>query len=811
MLDKLFTEKARNAIENAKIAAMELGHNYVGTEHILVGLLRVPDCIAARVLSSQNINEYDIEEKIIDLMGADEPLNFKPEELTPRTKRIIEMSMHEALKLGINYVGTEHILLAILNEHDSIAVKILSMFNIDPKRLYDDIIAMITEQNTNVPSANAKKRNVKSNTPTLDKFSKDLTFLASQHGFDPIIGRDNEMQRVVQILSRRTKNNPCLVGDPGVGKTAIVEYLAQKIAEGDVPEILKDKRVVSLDLSSMIAGSKYRGEFEERIKNAINEVKKAGNVILFIDEIHTIIGAGGAEGAIDTANILKPSLARGDLQIIGATTLTEYRKHIEKDAALARRFQSVKIEEPTEQDAIKMLYGLRDKYEAHHNAKITDKAIEAAVKLSIRYITDRFLPDKAIDLIDEAASHVRLQTCTLPNNMKELETQLSELEKEKESAIKSEDFEKAGEIKKKQIEIKNKLDEQKKNWHDENNKSQHVVDEEEIAKVVADWTGINVRQLRQDETERLMNIENILHKRVIGQNEAVSAISKAIRRGRVGLKNPKRPIGSFLFLGPTGVGKTELTRALSEVLFGDENAMIRIDMSEYMEKHNVAKLIGAPPGYVGYDEGGQLTEKVRRKPYSVVLFDEIEKAHPDIFNILLQILDDGRVTDSQGRIIDFKNTVIIMTSNVGAHSIVSTKKLGFMTNADSQKSFEDMKKNVLSEVRELFRPEFLNRIDEIIVFHPIELEDAKKITRLMLNEVQERVKDNMEINFEFTDALVEYIAQTGFDQNYGARPLRRTIQTKIEDSFAEKLLENKIDKSKKVIIDYENDEITFKN
>lgn len=810
MFDR-FTEKARNAIENAKLTAMELGHNYIGTEHLLVGLIKVKDSIAAKVLLNRGLSEYDIEEKIIDLMGADESLSFKPQELTPRTKRIIEMSMHEALKLGINYVGTEHILLAILRESDSIAVKILGMFNIDAKRLYEEIISMLNDQGNATAMSNGKKKNQKSNTPVLDQFSKDLTLTASQHGFDPIIGRDNEIQRVIQILSRRTKNNPCLVGDPGVGKTAIVEYLAQKIAEGDVPEILKDKRIVSLDLSSMIAGSKYRGEFEERIKNAIDEVKKAGNVILFIDEIHTIIGAGGAEGAMDAANILKPSLARGELQIIGATTLNEYRKHIEKDSALERRFQPVKIEEPSEEDAIKMLYGLRDKYEAHHKVKITDKALEAAVKLSMRYITDRFLPDKAIDLIDEASSIMRLATCTLPNNMKELENQLSELEKEKESAIKTEEFEKAGEIKNKQIEIKKKLEEEKNNWRSKNSKSEQIVDEEQIAKVVADWTGINVQQLRQDEMERLMNIENTLHERVIGQNEAVNAVGKAIRRGRVGLKNPKRPIGSFLFLGPTGVGKTELTRALSQVLFGDEAAMIRIDMSEYMEKHNVAKLIGAPPGYVGYDEGGQLTEKVRRKPYSVVLFDEIEKAHPDIFNILLQILDDGRVTDSQGRLIDFKNTVIIMTSNVGARSIISPKKLGFNTQEDAKRTFEDMKRSVMDEVRELFKPEFLNRIDEIIVFHPLELEDAKKIANLMLKEVRERVKENMDIDLEFTDAIVEYIAQTGFDQNYGARPLRRTIQTKIEDPFAEKILENDFAGSKKIIVDYENGAVIFKS
>ena len=800
-----FTEKARMAIEYAKRAAMELGHDYVGTEHLLVGLLRVANSVAEKILANKNISEYDIAEKIIDLIGADEPLNFLPQELTPRTKRVLEMAMHEALKLGMNYVGTEHILLAILKESDSIAVKILGMCNIDAQKLYDDIIALLNNQSDASGSGVNKKSGMKSNTPILDKYSKDLTVTASQNGFDPIIGRDNEIQRMIQILCRRTKNNPCLVGDPGVGKTAIVEYLAQKIADENVPEILKDKRIVALDLSSMVAGSKYRGEFEERIKNVISEVKKAGNVILFIDEIHTIIGAGGAEGSMDAANILKPSLARGELQIIGATTMTEYRKHIEKDSALARRFQ------PNEEDAIEMLFGVRDKYEAFHNVKITDKAIEAAVRLSSRYINDRFLPDKAIDLIDEAASHIILLKNTMPSDLKNLEIRLKELDKEKESAVKSEEFEKAGKIKQEQIEIKNKIEKEKNDWQNDNNKSRQVVDEEEIAKVISNWTGINVKQLRQDEVERLMNMEKILHERIIGQNEAVNAISRAIRRGRLGLKNPKRPTGSFLFLGPTGVGKTELTRTLTKVLFGDENAMIRIDMSEYMEKYDVAKLIGAPPGYVGHDEGGQLTEKVRRKPYSVVLFDEIEKAHPDIFNVLLQILDDGRVTDSQGRLVDFKNTVIVMTSNVGARNIISPKKLGFMTQEDVKKSYDDMKKNVMGEVRELFRPEFLNRIDEIIVFHPIDQDGAQKIAKIMLDELKTRVKESLETEIDFSDELVKYIAEKGFDQNYGARPLRRTVQTEIEDILAEKILDGEIDKSKRIFVDYRDKKVIFSN
>lgn len=806
-----FTEKARMAIEYAKRAAMELGHDYVGTEHLIVGLLRVGNSVAEKILVNKNISEYDIAEKIIDLIGADEPLNFLPQELTPRTKRVLEMAMHEALKLGMNYVGTEHILLAILKESDSIAVKILGMCNIDAQKLYDDIIALLNNQSDANGGGVNKKSGMKSNTPILDKYSKDLTVTASQNGFDPIVGRDNEIQRMIQILCRRNKNNPCLVGDPGVGKTAIAEYLAQKIADENVPEILKDKRIVALDLSSMVAGSKYRGEFEERIKNVITEVKKAGNVILFIDEIHTIIGAGGAEGSMDAANILKPSLARGELQIIGATTMTEYRKHIEKDSALARRFQPIEVSEPNEDDAIKMLFGVRDKYEAFHNVKITDRAIEAAVRLSSRYINDRFLPDKAIDLIDEAASHIILLKNTMPSDLKNLEIRLKELDKEKESAVKLEEFEKAGEIKQEQIEIKNKIEKEKNDWQNNNNKSRHVVDEEEIAKVISNWTGINVKQLRQDEVERLMNMEKILHERIIGQNEAVNAISRAIRRGRLGLKNPKRPTGSFLFLGPTGVGKTELTRTLTKVLFGDENAMIRIDMSEYMEKYDVAKLIGAPPGYVGHDEGGQLTEKVRRKPYSVVLFDEIEKAHPDIFNVLLQILDDGRVTDSQGRLVDFKNTVIVMTSNVGARNIVSPKKLGFMTQEDVKKSYDDMKKNVMGEVRELFRPEFLNRIDEIIVFHPIDQDGAQKIAKIMLDEVKSRVKESLETEIDFSDELVKYIAEKGFDQNYGARPLRRTVQTEIEDILAEKILDGEIDKSKKIFVDYRDKKVIFSN
>ena len=707
-----FTEKAKEAIRKAQQYAVHLGHNYVGTEHLLLGLVGVKDSVASKAIEAQGITEDAITEKIDELVGLNNGGGYYPQDYTPRSKRVIDMSVQEAIKMGTGYVGTEHILLALIQENDSIAVRILASLGVNGQKLYEDIMSMVGEDSTGSTGANGDS---KSGTPTLDKYSRDFTKMASESKFDPIIGRDKEIERVIQILSRRTKNNPCLVGDPGVGKSAIIEGLAQQIYEGNVPSTLKDKRIVSLDLSSMIAGSKYRGEFEERIKKVIDEVKAAGNVVLFIDEIHTIIGAGGAEGAIDASNILKPSLARGELQLIGATTIEEYRKYIEKDAALERRFQQVMVNEPNEEEAILMLKGLRDKYEAHHNVKITDEAIEAAVKMSSRYITDRFLPDKAIDLMDEAASKVRLQTYTAPSNVKELEDKITALEKEKEEAIKTEEFEKAAKVKKEQTELKKKLDDAKKEWDTENTKTKQVVTEDEIAAVVSSWTGVPVQSLKQEESERLINLEKILHERVIGQDEAVSAVAKAIRRGRVGLKDPKRPIGSFLFLGPTGVGKTELSKALAEALFGDENAMVRIDMSEYMEKHTVSKMIGSPPGYVGYEEGGQLTEKIRRKPYSVVLFDEIEKASPDVFNVMLQILDDGHITDGQGRKVDFKNTVIIMTSNAGAKSIIAPKKLGFVADNSDEKSYQAMKDTVMEEIKHLFKPEFINRIDDIIV------------------------------------------------------------------------------------------------
>lgn len=801
-----FTEKAREAIARAQQYAVHLGHNYVGTEHILLGLVGVKDSVASKAIEAQGVNEEAIAEKIEELIGVNNGGGYYPQDYTPRSKRVIEMSVQEAIKMGTGYVGTEHILLALIQETDSIAVRILSALGVNGQKLYEDIMSMLGED---AASGTGTGGDSKSATPTLDKFSRDFTKMAAESKFDPIVGRDKEIDRVIQILSRRTKNNPCLVGDPGVGKSAIVEGLAQQIYDGNVPSTLKDRRIVSLDLSSMVAGSKYRGEFEERIKKVIDEVKAAGNVILFIDEIHTIIGAGGAEGAIDASNILKPSLARGELQLIGATTLEEYRKYIEKDAALERRFQQVMVNEPNEEEAVLMLKGLRDKYEAHHKVKITDAAIEAAVKMSSRYITDRFLPDKAIDLMDEAASKVRLRTYTAPSNVKELEDKLLSLEKEKEEAIKTEEFEKAAKVKTQQSELKKQLEEEKKKWSEKNNKAEQIVTEDEIADVVSKWTGVPVQSLKQEETERLINLENILHERVIGQEEAVTAVAKAIRRGRVGLKDPKRPIGSFLFLGPTGVGKTELSKALAEALFGDENAMIRIDMSEYMEKHTVSKMIGSPPGYVGYEEGGQLTEKIRRKPYSVVLFDEIEKASPDVFNVMLQVLDDGHITDGQGRKVDFKNTVIIMTSNAGAKNIISPKRLGFMTDNSEQKSYEAMKDTVMQEVKHLFKPEFINRIDDIIVFHPLNEENVKQIVSLMTKEIIGRVKENMNIDISFTNEAITLLAKEGFDPAYGARPLRRELQSKVEDEFAEEFLKNAIKGGDCVTVGVEDGKFVF--
>jgi len=803
-----FTEKAEKAIAYSQESAMQLGHNYVGTEHLLLGLVKEGTGVASRVLQSQGVTEDKVLKEIEELIGKSDVTGEQPLGFTPRTKRVLELSFREARRLGHNYIGTEHLLLGIMKEGESVAVRILADLGVDPQKLFSEIVRMLNDE---APVASGQPKNTSgySNTPTLNQFGRDMTELAREGKYDPVIGRDREIERVIQILSRRTKNNPCLIGEPGVGKTAIAEGLAQKIVEGNIPEILKDKRVVTLDLSSMVAGAKYRGEFEERLKKALDEIRKAGNIILFIDEMHTIIGAGAAEGAIDASNILKPSLARGEIQVIGATTLDEYRKHVEKDAALERRFQPITVGEPTQEEAIEILKGVRDKYEAHHRVNITDEALEAAVKLSDRYITDRFLPDKAIDLIDEAASRVRLKSFTAPPDLKRLEEQVENLRKEKEDAIRSQEFEKAARIRDEEQRIKNDLDKVKNSWHQRTQTKTDTVTEDEIAEIVASWTGIPVKKLAQEESERLMKMEDVLHMRVIGQEEAVKAVSKAIRRGRVGLKDPKRPVGSFIFLGPTGVGKTELSRALAEALFGDENAMIRIDMSEYMEKHSVSRLVGSPPGYVGYEEGGQLTEKVRRKPYSVILFDEIEKAHPDVFNMLLQILEDGRLTDSQGRTVDFRNTVIIMTSNVGARMITEPKRMGFAPGGDEKaRNYDDMKNNVMGELKRTFRPEFLNRVDEVIVFHPLDEENIKSIVSLMVDVLAKRLKQNA-ITLEVTDGAKSLLAKKGFDQVYGARPLRRAIQSMVEDRLAEEMLEGKVKAGDVVFIDEKDDTLVL--
>ena len=806
-----FTNRANKAIEIANDIALELGHSYIGTEHILYGLAKEGNGIASKVLENQNVTADDILNKIEELIGSDEPIE-NIVDFTPRTKRVVESAFIEARKLGYNFIGTEHLLIGILREGDCVAAKILLDLNVNIPKLYNEIIKVINEgedynssDNSSNNSNGGKRRGSYNQTPTLNQFGQDLTKKAEEGKLDPVIGRKQEIERVIEILSRRTKNNPCLIGEPGVGKTAAVEGLAQKIASGDVPEILKDKRVVTLDISGMVAGSKYRGDFEERIKKALNEVKKAGDVILFIDEIHTIVGAGAAEGAIDAANILKPLLARGEIQLVGATTLNEYRKFIEKDAALERRFSPVTVNEPSEKDTIQILKGIRDKYEAHHNVKITDEAIEAAVKLSIRYVNDRFLPDKAIDLIDEASSRARLKTYTEPDSLKELQEEIEKTKNEKEEAVLNQKFEKAAELRDTEKALRDKFEKEQSKWKSKNTKSIVTITEENIAEVIANWTGIPAKKITEDENEKLKNLEKELHKRVIGQNEAVEAVSKAIRRGRVGLKDPNRPIGSFLFLGPTGVGKTELSKALAEVLFGDENAMIRLDMSEFMEPHSVSKLIGAPPGYVGFDDGGQLTEKIRRKPYSVVLFDEIEKAHPDVMNMLLQILEDGRLTDSQGRTVNFKNTVIIMTSNLGARLITDKKHLGFTNSSnlsnkenksiDIQKEYEETKKEVMAELKKELRPEFINRIDEIIVFHKLNDNEIGQIIDIMLKEVVNRLKEQ-KYDIELEPEVKEMVAKEGIDKNFGARPLRRTIQNLVEDKLAEEILHGKLNKGK---------------
>lgn len=800
-----FTQKANDVLNLAIKAAENFGHNYVGTEHILVGLLKEGTGVGALILNEKGVTLDKIENLIEENIGVGNPTRLSPNDFTPRAKRIIEISFQIARGMLNSFVGTEHILIALLRESDSSAVKFLNALNFDEESLLEDVGASLGKAESQFRNNSQKNKKGKSSTPTLDEFGKDLTELASQGKIDPVIGRDKEIERVIQILSRRTKNNPCLIGEPGVGKTAIAEGLALKIVKDEVPELLAGKKIVSLDLTSMVAGTKYRGDFEERIKKAMDEVRNAGNVILFIDEVHTIMGAGAAEGAVDAANILKPSLARGEIQVIGATTIDEYRKNIEKDAALERRFQSVLVGEPTEEEAVEILKGLRDRYEAHHKVKITDEAIENAVKMSARYIADRYLPDKAIDLIDEAASRVRLKAFTAPPNLKEMELEIKRLKDEKASAVRSQDYENAAKIRDKENELQTLLDEEKEKWKNSSSHDVKQVEVEDIANIVSQWSGIPVTQLTKEESERLLNMEQILHERIVGQDKAVSSVARAIRRGRVGLKNPNRPLGSFIFLGPTGVGKTELCKTLAETMFGNEDAIVKLDMSEYMEKHTVSKLIGSPPGYVGFDEGGQLTEKIRRKPYSVVLFDEIEKAHPDVFNMLLPILEDGVLTDSQGRKVSFKNSIIIMTSNVGASKIVDKKaSLGFGENAENN----DIESLVMGDLKKTFKPEFLNRIDEIIVFNQLEQKDIEEIAKRMLSSLSKRVAD-LEIELDFTPEAVTAIAEAGFDKVYGARPLRRAIQQKIEDPLSELMLENKIAKGAKCTVDFKNNEFTF--
>lgn len=811
-----FTNSAEIALEIANEIAAKLGHNYIGTEHLLYGLVEEANGVASKVLANQGVTSAEVLKEIENLIGINEEASITDIDaigFTPRTKRVIENAFMEARRLNSQYIGTEHLLVGIMREGDSVAVRIMMDLNVNPQKLYNEIVKTINEADSKEQGAKrSSNRGSFNSTPTLNQYGSDLTKRATEGKLDPVIGRSTEIDRVIQILSRRTKNNPCLIGEPGVGKTAIAEGLAEKIVAGDVPETLKNKRVVSVDISSMVAGAKYRGDFEERIKKSLDEVRKAGDVILFIDEIHTIVGAGSAEGAVDAANILKPLLARGEIQVIGATTTNEYRKYIEKDAALERRFSPVTVEEPSEEDAIKILEGLRDKYEAHHNVKITDDAIKAAVDLSIRYVNDRYLPDKAIDLIDEAASKVKMQSYTKPDSIRKLEEEIEKVNKEKEEAIATQNFEKAAKLRDKQRTKKEKLEEEQAKWKDGNTKNVITLNKENIAEVIARWTGIPAYKITETESDKLRHLEENLHKRVIGQNEAVSAVAKAIRRGRVGLTDPNRPTGSFLFLGPTGVGKTELAKALAEAMFGNEDAMIRIDMSEFMESHSVAKLIGSPPGYVGYDEGGQLTEKVRRKPYSVILFDEMEKAHPDVMNMLLQILEDGRLTDSQGRTVNFKNTIIIMTSNVGAKLITDKNKLGFANDksAENEKQeYENIKKEVLAELKKQFRPEFINRIDDIIVFHKLNNEDINKIMEIMLKQVQKRLElQNYKV--EIDDSAKELIAKKGVDNNYGARPLRRSIQNMLEDKIAEAILDGIIKPGKKAVATAKDDEIIIK-
>ena len=805
MMFNRFTPRAQKVLQFAQEEAIRWKHEAIGTEHILLGLIREGGGIAAKALEAIDITPQMIESGIEELVGKGKENVGPIVHYTPRAKKVIELSVDESRKLGHAYIGTEHLLLALIREGEGVAARVLANTGVSINKARQQVLLLLGNNENNQSGTNASPQ---VSTPTLDGLARDLTAVAREGTLDPVIGRSKEITRVVEVLSRRTKNNPVLIGEPGVGKTAIAEGLAQQIVNNEVPETLRDKRVMTLDMGTVVAGTKYRGEFEDRLKKVMDEIRQAGNIILFIDELHTLIGAGGAEGAIDASNILKPSLARGELQCIGATTLDEYRKYIEKDAALERRFQPIQVDEPTVDETIQIIKGLRDRYEAHHRVKITDEAVEAAAKLSDRYISDRFLPDKAIDLIDEAGSKVRLRSFTMPPNLKELEEKLESVRNDKNAAVQRQEFEKAAALRDTEQKLKEELEKTKKEWKDKQGSAESEVTVEDIALVVAMWTGIPVNKIQQEESSKLLNLEEELHKRVVGQGEAVEAISRAIRRARAGLKDPKRPIGSFIFLGPTGVGKTELARALAETMFGDENAMIRVDMSEYMEKHSTSRLVGSPPGYVGFDDGGQLTEKVRRKPYSVVLFDEIEKAHPDVFNILLQVLEDGRLTDSKGRTVDFRNTVVIMTSNVGADSLKYQKNVGFSL-GDSASKHKDMKGTMLEELKKAFRPEFLNRIDEMIVFHSLEKEHLKEIVTYMSNTLTNRLKEQ-NIELQLTPAALEKIAEEGYDPQYGARPLRRAIQKHVEDKLSEELLKGTVLTGHVVEFDYLDNEFVVR-
>lgn len=797
-----FTERAQRVIQLAQEEAVRMGHPNVGTEHILLGLVREGEGIAARALQNLGVTPEKVRREVENLVGVghEQPAMIG---FTPRMKKAIELAIDEARRLGHNYIGTEHLLLGLLREEEGVAAQVLTNLGVSLPAARQQVLQLLGQA-----AEGGAQGGQGSGTPTLDNFARDMTELAREGKLDPVIGREKEIERVIQVLSRRTKNNPVLIGEPGVGKTAIAEGLAERIVSNEVPETLRDKRVMALDMATVVAGTKYRGEFEDRLKKIIDEIRQNQNVILFIDELHTVIGAGGAEGAIDASNILKPALARGELQCIGATTLDEYRKYIERDPALERRFQPITVGEPTIEESIQILRGLRDRYEAHHGVKITDEALEAAVKLSARYITDRYLPDKAIDLIDEAGSRVRLRSYTAPPDLKKAEEQLEKLRQEKEAAVQAQEFEKAAELRDQERRLRRELEEKKQHWQQEHRSDELQVTADDIADIVSQWTGVPVRRLEEEESERLLHLEEVLHKRVIGQEEAISALARAIRRARAGLKDPKRPIGSFIFLGPTGVGKTELAKALAEALFGDEQAIVRIDMSEYEEKFSESRLIGAPPGYVGYEEGGQLTEAVRRKPYSVVLFDEIEKAHPDIFNVLLQVLEDGRLTDGKGRTVDFRNTVIIMTSNAGAETIKKQQTLGFTTGDEAESNYEAMKSKLMEELRHQFRPEFLNRVDDIIVFHELSQDDIKAVVRLMVADVRKRLRE-FELDITLTDAAIDKLAEEGFDPIYGARPLRRAIQKQIEDQLSEEILRGTIHKGDLVKVDVENGKLTF--